>query len=176
MHNVSPTYETIRLLKRDGPVWRYRDLTALARDLIAGGFYTLGGVYGLNAGLVERFTTWRDPDTGRCHANGDFVVERHDGTRLSREVIAQACIAYRMATRRKTRAGGRGWYKRPRRHKLVTKADRRQAIHAVLDLREFDEAWTRIVEPKCRIDDPYEARPRRKPQRSWKSHRGSQYL
>ncbi len=165
-------FRNLRLIDRKGEVWTYTSREALARDLIAGGFYKRGGW--LTGEIVERLSTAFDED-GRRYENGQYVVELGDGTRLNRGEIIEACVAYNWARRRRSRVANRGWFFKPRRRKVMTKADRKAAIHARMDLREFDDAWIRIVEPDCRIDDPYEARPRRTPMRSWKAHRAHQY-
>lgn len=175
MHSVPNNTPTLRLLGRDGQAWNYTTLSHLARDLVGGGYYSRGGLYGLHTAIVERFTTSYDAWTGQRIEDGQYVVETLDGERLSRAAIAQACIDYRWAHRRKTRAGGRGWYKKPRRHKRITKYDLRHAIHHRLDLVDLDPDWGCLVGPKLALDDPYEAAPRRTPQRSWKSHRAHQH-
>jgi hypothetical protein len=175
MYTVPQSPAAFRLIGRNGSTWEYRDLAALARVLVDGRFYTHGGVYGLHTDIVERFTTDCDPATGRRVPDGHYVVEDAVGDRVSREVIAEACVAHRLALRRKSRAGGRGWYRKPRRHKIVTCFDNRHALHDRLDLAEIDPRWARLVGAKVHIDDPYEAAPRRCPQRSWKRHRATQY-
>lgn len=175
MYNVTTHTSAYRLIGRNGDSYSYPNLDALARDLIAAGYYSHGGLYGLSGAIVERFATWQDPSTGRRYAEGAYVVEGPDGARVSREIIAEACLAERLARRRRSRASGRGWYRKPRRSKIVTQADRRHGMHARLDLAEIDPRLARIVGPDCDISDPYEASPRRTPQRSWKSHRAHQY-
>lgn len=173
MYIVSTPRLEFLLISRDGDVYRFKTLNDLARDLIAAGYYSHGGVYGLSHTIVERFTTTFDAWTGQRYADGHYVVEGSDGERLSREAVAQACVEYRVAHRK--RASGRGWYHRPRRSKVVTLYDRRHAEHARLDLQDLDPRYVQLVETHCRIADPYEPAPRRTPQRSWKSHRGHQY-
>lgn len=174
MYIVSTPRPTVRLIGRNGEVYHYRNLEDLAKSLIDGRYYTHGGVYGLHTAIVDRFSTYVDAITGQRHLDGHYVVETADGRRLPREVVAQACVDYRVAHRRRP-AAGRGWRNKPRRSKVVTQFDRRHAEQARQDLAELDPRFLRIVEADCAICDPYEAAPRRTPQRSWKTHRSHQY-